>query len=214
MSLYFSSFKLTEQLICYWRSGRKDRWNALFAGAVASLSLAVMRGEEQFRWTLSQYLAMRAVQCLYNHLCRANPHLKRFFYFGDVGLFSFSSAQLMYGYFVRPETLDLDYRKFVGRFAVVEEELVACGRQVYKNGRLELVALLTAAFTLPKGAKIDFLQLEASKSLPCTLFHLNCGCVERIISLWIRTFRQSAPMYLSLHLIPSLLFKLSHFIKE
>jgi hypothetical protein len=58
VSLYFSSFKLSEQLLCYWRGGRKDRWNALFAGAVASVSLAVMRGDEQFRWTLAQYLAM------------------------------------------------------------------------------------------------------------------------------------------------------------
>ena len=205
---------MTEQLICYWRGGRKDRWNALFAGAVASLSLAVMRGDEQFRWTLAQYLAMRAGQCLYNHLCRAHPHLKRFFYYGDVGLFSFASGQLMYGYFVRPETLDADYRKFVARFAAVDEGLVACSRQVFKSGRLELIDLLTAALSLPEDAKIDFSHLNSVKALPCSLFHFDCGCVERILSLWMRTFRQSAPMYLSLHLIPSLLFKFPQFIKK
>jgi hypothetical protein len=112
----------------------------------------------------------------------------------------------MYGYFVRPETLDADYCKFVSRFAAVDERVVACNRQVLKNGDL----LKAALSTFPA----DFGALEELQCLPCSIFHLDRDCWERVISLWMRTFRQSTPMYLSLHLIPSLLFKFQHFIKE
>lgn len=214
VSLYFSSFKLTEQLICYCRKGRKDRWNALFAGAVASASLAVLRGDEQARWTLAQYLAMRAAQCLYNHMCRAHPRLKRFFYYGDVGLFSFSSGQLMYGYFVRPGTLDPDYKRFVERFADVNENIVARNRHVLRSGRLELYDLLVVALTL-SGGSFELSRHEMAKTLPCSVFHSDSGgCVDRTVSLWLRTFRQAAPMYFPLHLIPMLVLKYRHFIKE
>lgn len=216
VSLYFSSFRISEQLISFWRRGRKDRWNALFAGALASVSLLIMEQDESFRWTLGQYLAMRAAQCLYNHLIRARPNWKGFFYYGDVGLFSFASAQLMYGYFVRPETLDSDYRKFVERFAGVDEHLIAVNRDVVKASRVHLHDLLIIALSVKQNVLQEtFINDIQLNSIPCSLLHHESDhCLQRIVSLWWQTLRGATPMYFSLHLIPSLLFKMNQFLKE
>lgn len=177
-----------------------------------------MEHDESFRWTLGQYLAMRAAQCLYNHLIRARPNWKGLFYYGDVGLFSFASAQLMYGYFVRPETLDADYRKFVERFASVDEHLIAVNRDVIKASRVHLHDLLRIALSVEKIPNVlQQVLIEDSQlnSLPCCLLHHKSGfCLERILSLWWQTLQRATPMYFSLHLIPSLLFKMNQFLKE
>lgn len=225
VSLFFSSYKVSEKIISHWNG--PSSW---LAGTIASMSLIVMKGEEaSFRWGLAQYVSVRAAQCLYNHLIRLNPPLKPFFYYGDVALFSLSSAQLMYGYFVKPKTLDREYREFIERLTGVDGRIFeANGRFLretkYSNGNG--MNLLNLALLLEEVHSLNPLQLplKISESLlknetnlnyfPCEAFHYGEICWQRVFGLWRIIFQKSLPMYFSLHLVPSILFKMNKFFNE
>lgn len=180
-----------------------------------------MSGEEaSFRWTVAEYVAVRAIQCLYNHFIRIAPHFKPLTYYGDVLLFSLSSAQLMYGYFVRPGSLDPEYRAFVERLTCIDKRIIEANRQFLRGetGILNGSGLLNLALTieqvhnlspsdLPTQLVIPLLENSEISSFPCEALHFNEGCSERIFNIWSLLFKQSFPMYFSLHLIPKLLFK-------
>lgn len=217
ISLFFSSYKVSEKIISHWKIPNSP----LLAGAISSLSFVVMSGEEAaFRWTLSQYLAVRALQCLYNHFIRLHPQFKPFSYYGDVGLFALSSAQLMYGYFVRPGSLDPDYRGFVERITCTDKRIVEANRQFLRAGSgslkgtdlLNLALLLEEVHSvqpvhLPYDLSQPLLSNSEISSFPCSALHFNEACPQRIINVWSSIFKQAFPMYFSLHLIPKLLFK-------
>lgn len=179
-----------------------------------------MSGEEAaFRWTLAQYAAVRALQCLYNHFIHAHPALKPFCYYGDVLLFSLSSAQLMYGYFVRPGSLDPDYRGFVEKLTRTDRRIVEANRQFLRSGAelkgselLDLALIFEDVHSLtpsdlPHSLSVPLLKNSQISSLPCSILHFNEACHERIFNVWSLIFKQSLPMYFSLHLIPRFLFK-------
>jgi hypothetical protein len=87
--------------------------NALLAGAIASLSL--LCEEEGQRVTISHYMLVRALQCVYNAL-KTRGHLDflgNTLTHGDSLLFVLSSAQVMYAYAIRPETIPSSYYKFI-----------------------------------------------------------------------------------------------------
>lgn len=217
VSLFFSSYKVSEKIISHWRIPQ----SSFLAGGIASLSFLVMSGEEvSFRWTLSQYAAVRALQCLYNHFIRVHPQFKPFSYHGDVGLFALSSAQLMYGYFVRPGSLDPDYRGFLERLTCTDKRIVEVNRKFLRenSGTLKGSELLNLALLLenvhsispsdlPEQLIVPLLSNSEISSLPCSVLHFNEACHERIAAVWSLIFKQSIPMYFSLHLIPKLLFK-------
>lgn len=218
VSLFFSSYKLSEKIISHWKLPA----SSLLAGGIASLSFVVMgSGEEaSFRWTLAQYTAVRALQCLYNHFIRILPHFKPFTYYGDVLLFALSSAQLLYGYFVRPGSLDPDYRGFVERLTRTDKRIVEANRQFLRadtgvlNGPdlLNLALLLEQVHdispsNLPLELATPLLQNSKLPSFPCAALHFDESCAESIFNVWSLIFKQAFPMYFSLHLIPRILFK-------
>ena len=217
VSLFFSSYKVSEKIFSHW----KCPGSSLLAGAISSFSFVVMSGEEaSFRWTLAEYVAVRAIQCLYNHFIRVMPQFKPLTYYGDVLLFSLSSAQLMYGYFVRPGSLDPEYRGFVERLTCTDKRIVETNRQFLRGdtGTLSGSDLLNLALLvedvhqispsdLPNQIAIPLVENSKISSIPCSVLHFNESCPERIINSWLLIFKQVFPMYFSLHLIPKLLFK-------
>jgi len=217
IAAFFATFKVSERLIHHWRRGRNDRWNALMAGALASTSLFIMDGDEGFRWTLSKYLAVRAGQCLLSHATRSLPQWKPAFRFGNVLVFGLSCAQLMYGFFVRQESLDADYIKFLERFVCVDGRWIELNRQWLRQGmdaRDSTVGLL-ASFEKIYTKDITPQLLHGDfKVIPCAALHPDHRCPRRVFQIWTNAFTGALPMYFSLHLIPSLLFRLKHFIQR
>lgn len=216
ISLFFSSYKLSEKIISHWKIPK----SSFIAGAIASMSFIVMSGEEEaFRWTLAEYVSVRALQCLYNHFISSHPNLKPFCYYGDVVLFSLSSAQLLYGYFVRPGSLDLDYRKFLQNLTLTDKRIVEANRQFVRDGAdlkgsdlLSLSLLFENVHSLtpnelPRSLSAPLLENSKISSIPCSILHFNEACHERIVNVWSLIFKKSLPMYFSLHLIPRFLFK-------
>lgn len=88
-----------------------NSWNCMVSGAIAGLG-AIAHGAEQRR-TLALYSMARVFQCCYNEAKRRGifTPLKH----GDSLLFAIASAQIMYAYVMRPETLPLSYWNFIVR---------------------------------------------------------------------------------------------------
>ena len=165
VSLFFSSYKVSEKIFSHWKVPNYP----LISGAISSLSFIVMNGEEAaFRWNLAEYLAVRALQCLYNHFIRIHPQFKPISYYGDVALFALSSAQLMYGYFVRPGSLDPDYRGFVERMTRTDKRIIEANRQFLRSesGVLKGSELLNLALTLEEVHSLSPSELPRQLSVP------------------------------------------------
>ena len=218
VSLFFSSYKLSEKIISHWN------YQQVRFSPVPSLPLSFVvmgSGEEtSFRWTLAQYTAVRALQCLYNHFIRILPHFKPFTYYGDVLLFALSSAQLLYGYFVRPGSLDPDYRGFVDRLTRTDKRIVEANRQFLRadTGVLTGPDLLNLALllehvhdispsTFPLELATPLLQNSKLSSFSLCSTSFRWILPREHFNVWSLIFKQAFPMYFSLHLIPRILFK-------
>lgn len=98
------------------KQGKKNRnksWHSAVGGFLAGFTLLFM--DKSWHRTLALYMATRAVQCWYNF-----NKARGYFHFwgsnwahGDSLLFILSSAQIMYAYVMRPETLPVSYYKFI-----------------------------------------------------------------------------------------------------
>ena len=89
-------------------------WHPLVSGGCAGMA-SVYCMDPSWHRTMALYMATRAVQCFYNfaktrdywHFWGSDwPH-------GDSLLFIVSSAQIMYAYVMRPETLPPSYYRFI-----------------------------------------------------------------------------------------------------
>jgi hypothetical protein len=225
---FFATYKASERIIRHWRyQGREkethDRCVPLAAGAIASAWLFLMDGDEAFRWTLSKYLAVRAGQCLANHIVSHLPAgCRKAASFGDVAVFGLSCAQLLYGHFVRPESLDPDYARFLTKITQVDPRWLEANTNGLRRGFadhehvLDFVLLFDKinGKAAPDAMLQALLDAKPVPALPCEALHGGEGCPGHIARIWSGAFKEAVPMYFSLHLVPSLLFRLKHFISR
>lgn len=180
-----------------------------------------MDGDEGFRWTISKYLAVRAGQCLFSHATQKLPSWQPAFRFGDAAVFGLSCGQLMYGFFVRQQSLDADYIKFMEKLVGVDSRWIELNRQWLRNGvdgqsdPLNLLASFEKINMKDPTAQLSqYLSCTDLKALPCQALHPDYSCLHRVYDVWMNAFREVVPMYFSLHLVPSMLFRLKHFIQK
>lgn len=86
---------------------------AAVAGGVAGSSILFL--EPETRRNVALYIGVRALQCLYNAAkARGWWHMwGSHWSHGDTLLFCVTSAQVMYAYVMRPDTLPSSYNKFI-----------------------------------------------------------------------------------------------------
>lgn len=202
MSIYFALFKILERLIEKLR-GKDDSWNAFLAGSLASIALIFE--EESSRWTIAQYISVRALSSLSCSVSTKFPILKPLSYYGDAFVFALCSGQAVYNFVVRPETLDIAYSQFLTQVAQIHPKVIAMFRSRLRTGRLDSDMLASYVGEMAsKGVKIP---IESLHELSCSLIHPGQWCLERILWVWGANFRMVFPMYFSLHIIPPFLFK-------
>jgi len=122
---------------------------------------------------------------------------------GDVLLFALSSAQVMYAYVMRPETLDPGFWNFIVRAGPIDKETLGAVR-AHCNGSpvdLQNLAQYASRTADPKAWR----RGENLPCVPCAIMHRDTGCVScasHAAYASASTFRKCFPFYLSIHLVP------------
>lgn len=158
---------------------------------------------------------------MYNHLKGRNiVHFPQ----GDTLLFTLSSAQVLYAYTMRPQTLDPSFYRYMVETARVPgpvlryNESLVRGR-VMTGGPIEETnkVLDIAKHYHASAGNLEritrFLQSPPSSPspiMPCDMLHLSIdSCIRANIDRWLRVARSLLPVNASLNIVPTLLFRLS-----
>eukprot|EP00808_Paulinella_micropora_P008177 g14227.t1 len=129
----------TELLRCWlqrWRR-RQDGWNSALAGALAGLSLLWQAPDS--RRTIALYAFTRLAQCLWNEGKRRRvvtpvPH-------GETLLFAWGTAQVMYAYVMRPETLPASYWQFIVRAGPIDRCVLDAVRNSNRGQPIDVASI-------------------------------------------------------------------------
>lgn len=189
------------------RLGFEPRRAAMLAGAFAGASGAFLKRSK--RRQLALYLVARLAQSGY----QSQKNAERFHFWGsdwnhgDALLFALSSAQVMYAYVFRPETLDRGFWNFVVRAGPIDKPTLGAVRANLAGHRVNLDKLPEYAELGLDGT--GFAKLPSGGAflpcVPCALMHRSTGCegcARHSGAAAMDTFRKCFPFYLSIHLVP------------
>ncbi|OEL30333.1 hypothetical protein BAE44_0008646 [Dichanthelium oligosanthes] len=197
-------------LRCFLRRIRKKEtpYNAILAGSVAGLAILALDDSSRRR-TLSLYLLARLAQCAYNSAKSKNK-----FHFwgshwrhGDALLFSLASAQVMYAFVMRPESLPKSYQEFILKTGPVAEPVYKVVRECCRGGPVDLTAL--SAY-LSNKRNSDLINLTTNPSIiPCSMIHPDrASCLAQNVNVVSSTFKKTFPLYFSLTFVPFVVLRL------
>lgn len=193
----------------------EDAWNSLISGALSGLPLLFQ--EKENRRTPALYLLTRLAQCIYNELKRRNM-----WHFwgsdwahGDSLLFILTSAQIMYAYVMRPETLPPSYYKFIVRSGPIDECVLEGVRRSNRNKPIDVQTLVDYVTKLGTPATIahamGFLKSHPDGLLPvipCSILHpRTSSCVGHNINTFLSTSKKTLPIYATLTFVPMIVLQ-------
>ncbi|KAE8767615.1 hypothetical protein D1007_61002 [Hordeum vulgare] len=203
-------------LRCFLRRFRKKEtpFNAILSGSVAGLAILALDDSSRRR-TLSLYLLARLAQCAYNSAKSKN----RFHFWGshwrhgDALLFSVASAQIMYAFVMRPESLPKSYRDFIQKTGPVAEPVYKAVRDSCRGGHVDLIGL-SAYFANKKNSNL--INLTKSPSvIPCSVIHADrASCLAHNVTVTSSTFKKTFPLYFSLTFVPFVVLRLQKFLES
>ncbi|KAI4967752.1 hypothetical protein ZWY2020_015141 [Hordeum vulgare] len=178
-------------LRCFLRRFRKKEtpFNAILSGSVAGLAILALDDSSRRR-TLSLYLLARLAQCAYNSAKSKN----RFHFWGshwnmEMHYFSLSSAQIMYAFVMRPESLPKSYRDFIQKTGPVAEPVYKAVRDSCRGGHVDLIGLSA------------YLANKKNSNL------INLTKVHHL-------FHKTLPLYFSLTFVPFVVLRLQKFLES
>ena len=122
---------------------------------------------------------------------------------GDVLMFALSSAQVMYAYVMRPETLDPGFWNFIVRAGPIDKETLGAVRAQCNGSPVDLRHL--AQYAVPGKDPKGWTTGERLLCVPCVIMHRDTGCAmcaSHAVAASADTFRKCFPFYLSIHLVP------------
>ncbi|KAH0456701.1 hypothetical protein IEQ34_014608 [Dendrobium chrysotoxum] len=202
-------------LRCFLRKFRRKETplNAILAGSVAGLSILALDDSSRRR-TLALYLAARLAQCTYNSAKSKNKfhlwgsHWKH----GDSLLFSLVSAQVMYAFVMRPESLPKAYQDFIQKTGPVTESVYKAVRDTCRGSPVDVISL-SAYLSNIKGSN-NLNLTEYPSIIPCSIIHPNSdSCIAHNAAAASLTFRKTFPLYFSLTFVPFVVLRLQKFLK-
>ncbi|KAF7318048.1 hypothetical protein HMN09_00312500 [Mycena chlorophos] len=188
------------------------RWHAALAGAVAG-GLAVMCEKQGRRAMYAQQLFVRGLQGFYNNYSeRWGIHVPH----GASIVFALSVGQIMFAFFLRPDTLPKWYNDWIQMASHSTAEGFSFNRQLVQDGIFDISALdkLIARpnTTTSNRAALQVLRERiisgdptVPRYLPCEGLHqMTDGCVDIGIRRFFVVGRWMLPVYAALHFVPSI----------
>ncbi|KAL6055594.1 Mitochondrial import inner membrane translocase subunit tim17 tim22 tim23 family protein isoform 1 [Balamuthia mandrillaris] len=242
VALTFAAFtgghKLLYGLLKRWR-GKNDPWNAVISGFVSGFALLFEK--KQNRRTIALYLLTRLAQCVYNDLKERGWFTPLFKWLpgkhktegswphGDSLLFILTSAQVMYAYVMRPDTLPPAYRTFIVRTGPTPEVVLENVRRCCRGIPVDIPALTSHFYEVMTKLKLKdnivtktlpvlptFLEAQNKfpSAIPCALLHpSNPSCSSFFLETFLSTARKILPLYATLTFVPLLIFKFKRFLQ-
>ena len=204
-------------LLARWL-GRDDAWTVAGAGFVAGLSIKFHPADSHR--TLALYILARVFQCWYNkQKAEGKWHLwGSDWKHGDSLLFSICSAQVMYAYAMRPDTLPAAYFKFIVDTGPIPLKVLDAVKANNRGLPVDLPSLEAVCSKLaPAGSKpaTQILAELAAKAygpgapanmppiIPCSLLHPhNPLCSHQWLETFVNTAKRTLPLYLTLTFVP------------
>ena len=189
---------------------------SLVGGFVAGGALTFM--SKDWHRTLSLYVATRALECAYNVMKTKGFFKGISMYHGDALLFAVSSAQVMYSYVMRKETLPKSYHRFIVRQGPVDKEILSA---VCANNRgLPLNLEELRAYVQAKGGPeaVERLSSQLSdpfpKNVSIALFHPNrISSLAHTANAFVRVVKKIFPVYFSLSFAPTIVLRSRRFFR-
>lgn len=195
-------------------AARVEQLSSLLAGALAGGALVAFDGKRRRSFAL--YALTRALQCAYN-----SAKQKRYWHFwgsdwqyGDALLFALSSAQVMYAYVMRPNTLPPEYFRFIQNTGPVQLETLELVQQANRGCPVNQDTL--QALIARKQIPIDGLTLPRGPGdlVPCRLVHCDArSCAHGALQCFRGAFVRSFPLYLSLFIVPGVVIHFKKFVR-
>ncbi|KAL6977600.1 hypothetical protein U1Q18_026392 [Sarracenia purpurea var. burkii] len=201
-------------LRCLLRKLRKKETplNAILAGSAAGLSILALDDSNRRR-TLALYLLARLAQCAYNSAKSNNKfHLwGSHWQHGDSLLFALASAQVMYSFVMRPESLPKSYQDFIQKTGPVAQPVYKAVRDCCRGYPVD-VASLSAYLSDKRASNFGKLE-EFPPIIPCSIIHPDSNsCLAHNANAASATFRKTFPLYFSLTFVPFVVLRLPKFM--
>lgn len=196
-------FETMRYLLRHLKTHPKPKTTTLIAGGCAGVS--ILAATPEMRRTLALYSMTRLAQCIYNAfkqrgLITPIPH-------GDALIFILSSAQIMYAYVMRPDTLNNSFWKFIAKTGPIHPVML----EAVKLNNRNLPINVEKVNTLMENVYRTSSRLETAlpSSVGCSHFlHPTCpSCWKNVVRVFFRTAWVILPQYSALTFVPLVAFR-------
>lgn len=194
------------------RRGVQGEKASFAAGTVAGTSVLFL--DQDKRRILALYLMARVAQSGYNSLkAKGKWHFwGNKWKYGDTLLFAVASAQVMYAYVIRPETLPPSYLAFIERISPIPKNVIGSVRDCCRNRPVDMETLKNHC---RKHGRDLPLANNRPGTIPCAIMHpKHESCLVHNQAVFVKAFRSTFPLYLSLSTVPVLVFNTNAFMQK
>ena len=167
---------------------------ASIAGGVAGLSIFFLK--PKYRRAFSLYLLAKLAQASWASAQKEHPWMKErgpaAWRHTNFALFTLSSAQIMYAYVMRPDTLDPGFWNFIVNAGPIDKQTLGAVRESVRSGASAAV-------------------------VGCDHTHGSTGalwCSSHVAASSFSTFKKCFPFYFSIHYVPYVVLNLSKAVQK
>ncbi|KAJ7822258.1 hypothetical protein B0H14DRAFT_2519014 [Mycena olivaceomarginata] len=190
------------------------RWESALAGAISGL--AIFWEKRGRRVVIAQQLFVRGLQGSYNSYSERSGFSIPY---GAVIVFSIACGQIMYAFFLRPDSLPRSYIGWIQNAGTIPSESWAINRKAVREHTIDVPSLdrlIARRDTTPANASVllDLRQralagaADLPRYVPCYALHpMADTCSGVAVSRFIEVARCMLPVYSTLHFVPSLLIR-------
>lgn len=194
---------------------RTSRWHSALAGAVSG-GLAVLWEKQSRRTVFAQQVFVRGLQGTYNSF---SDKWGFSIPYGAVIVFSLSCGQIMYAFFLRPDTLPRSYVNWIQAASRAPPDVFKLNIKAVREHVMD-VPLLDRIIAMPEVTSRNLPTLLALREravagapdlphyLPCYGLHPDVNnCWAAALTKFTRSARWMLPIYSALHFLPAILFR-------
>ncbi|KAJ6595549.1 hypothetical protein DFH09DRAFT_906010 [Mycena vulgaris] len=198
---------------------RTRRWHSALAGAISG-GLAILWEKRSRRSVIAQQIFVRGLQGTYNSYSErwgiSIPY-------GAVIVFSLSCGQIMYAFFLRPDTLSRSYINWIQDASKTPKDAFRYNIKAVQEHLIDVPSLdrllarpdvtptnLSSLLSLRDRALAGAADLPLY--IPCCGLHpAATSCWTGALDKFIKVSRWMLPIYSALHFVPSILFRWNMF---